>query len=83
MTHDVGAHLPLGAQLGDVIPIFGRNDREHAFLAFGRHDLVGRHARFAKRDRRHVDVHAHAAARRRFARGTNQTRTTEVLNTKN
>ena len=42
------------------------DDHQHALLRFGEHDFVRRHARFALRNQRDVDLDARAAARAHF-----------------
>ena len=55
------------------------DDDEHAFLRFGKHGLIGRHARLALRDEREVDLDARAAAAGRLAGGAGEAGRAHVL----
>ena len=57
----------------------GRDDGQHPLLALARHHLERLHARLAAGHGAHVDVHAHAAARRRLAGGAGEPGAAEVL----
>ena len=76
---DGGPHLPLGADGRHRRPRLGRDDGQHALLALAGHHLPGLHALLAPRHRRHVDVHADAAASGRLAGGAGQAGAAEVL----
>ncbi len=78
-AHHGRAHLPAAADLLHPGQVLGGDDGQHPLLALGGHDLVGGHARLAPGHGRHVDVHAHAAAGRGLAGGTDQAGPAQVL----
>ena len=68
---EYGEHFLLAAALGH---------QQHALLRFAEHHFVGRHAGFALRHARQLDLDAQAAARRHLARRTGEPRRAHVLN---
>ena len=56
------------------------HDDQHALLRFAEHNLVRRHAGFALRNFREIDLHAGAAAAGGFAGRAGQSRRAHVLN---
>ena len=74
-----GVQIPLVEDALDFGFAPALDDEQHPLLRFGEHDLVRRHARFALRHHRHVDLDAGAAARSHLARRTGQSGRAHVL----
>ena len=68
-------HLPAFANGQHTIESLGLDDGQHPLLGLAGHDLVGLHTGLAPRHGRHVDVHTHAATRRRLTGGARQSGT--------
>ena len=58
-------------------------DHQHAFLAFGQHHLISRHAFFTLRHRIHFKFDAHAALAGHLHAGTGEPRRAHILNGNN
>ena len=78
-AHDVGRHLPAGADGQDLVEVAGLDDGQHPLLGLRGHHLEGRHAGLAAAHRGHVHVHAHAGPGGRLTGGTGQAGPAEVL----
>ena len=76
---DFGVKIPLVKDRFCLCFFAGLQDHQHAFLAFGQHDLVGGHAGFALRHGVEVHLNADAALVRHFDGGGGEAGCAHVL----
>ena len=72
LADDGREHVPLGADLHELIDVLRRHNRTHALLRLGGENLRGGHVRRAQRDIVQVDRHAAVAGRRELGGGAGQ-----------
>ena len=79
LADDGREHVPLGADLHELIDVLRRHNRTHALLRLGGENLRGGHVLRAQRDIVQVDSHAAVARRREFGGGAGQAAAAQVL----
>ncbi len=72
--------IPLLADPDALLFLASLRHHQHTFLRLGQHELIGRHARFAARHMRQIEIDAVPGPRRHFAGRTRQACRPHVLN---